>query len=221
VRRAEYYFRETLLKISFIEKVSSMHLYRSHTCSELRKTDIGKQVRIAGWIHSRRDHGGVLFIDIRDNFGLTQVVVYPTVSFQDEVSHLPKETVIRFDGKVAFRSEENINPKLPTGEIEVAVDAFEVLGTCDALPLNVFPEDDAPEDLRLKYRFLDLRRSNLHKNIILRSEVISSMRRRMWEMGFKEFQTPILTSSSPEGARDYLVPSRIHPGKFYALPQAP
>jgi aspartyl-tRNA synthetase len=198
-----------------------MHLYRSHTCNELKKSDIGKQVRLSGWIHSRRDHGGVLFIDLRDNYGLTQVVVYPAVAFQDEVSHLPKETVIRFDGKVAFRSDENINPKLPTGEIEVVADAFEVLGASDALPLNVFPEDEAPEDLRLKYRFLDLRRSKLHQNIILRSEVIASMRRRMLEMGFKEFQTPILTSSSPEGARDYLVPSRIHPGKFYALPQAP
>jgi aspartyl-tRNA synthetase len=198
-----------------------MQQYRTHTCSELRKTDIDKNVYLAGWIHSRRDHGGVLFIDLRDNYGLTQVVVYPTVAFLDEVSRLPKETVIRFGGKVAFRSEENVNPKLPTGEIEVVADSFEVLGTCDALPLNVFPEDDAPEDLRLTYRFLDLRRSKLHQNIMLRSDVIASMRRRMWDLGFKEFQTPILTSSSPEGARDYLVPSRIHPGKFYALPQAP
>jgi aspartyl-tRNA synthetase len=198
-----------------------MQQYRTHTCSELRKTDIDKNVYLAGWIHSRRDHGGVLFIDLRDNYGLTQVVVYPAVAFLDEVSRLPKETVIRFGGKVAFRSEENVNPKLPTGEIEVVADSFEVLGTCDALPLNVFPEDDAPEDLRLTYRFLDLRRSKLHQNIMLRSDVIASMRRRMWDLGFKEFQTPILTSSSPEGARDYLVPSRIHPGKFYALPQAP
>jgi aspartyl-tRNA synthetase len=198
-----------------------MDQYRTHTCCELRKTDIDKNVCLAGWIHSRRDHGGVLFIDLRDNFGVTQVVVYPAVPFLDEVSRLPKETVVRFGGKVAFRSEENVNPKLPTGEIEVAADSYEVLGTCEALPLNVFPEDDAPEDLRLAYRFLDLRRSKLHRNIILRSDVIASMRRRMWEMGFKEFQTPILTSSSPEGARDYLVPSRIHPGKFYALPQAP
>ncbi len=198
-----------------------MEQYRTHTCCELRKTDISANVFLAGWIHSRRDHGGVLFIDLRDNFGVTQVVVYPAVPFLDEVSRLPKETVVRFGGKVAFRSEENVNPKLPTGEIEVAADSYQVLGTCEALPLNVFPEDDAPEDLRLAYRFLDLRRSKLHRNIILRSDVIASMRRRMWEMGFKEFQTPILTSSSPEGARDYLVPSRIHPGKFYALPQAP
>jgi aspartyl-tRNA synthetase len=147
--------------------------------------------------------------------------VYPTVTFLDEVSRLQKETVVRFDGEVAFRSEENINPKLPTGEIEVVASSFEVLGSCDPLPLNVFPEDDAPEDLRLTYRFLDLRRSKLHRNMALRAKVIAGMRRRMWEMGFPEFQTPILTSSSPEGARDYLVPSRIHPGKFYALPQAP
>jgi aspartyl-tRNA synthetase len=198
-----------------------MHPYRSHTCNELKKSDIGTTARLSGWIHSRRDHGGVLFIDLRDNYGLTQVVVYPTVSFLDEVSRLPKETVVRFDGKVAFRSDENINPKLPTGEIELVADAYEVLGTCDPLPLNVFPEDDAPEDLRLTYRFLDLRRSKIHRNMALRSDVIASMRRRMWELGFKEFQTPVLTSSSPEGARDYLVPSRIHPGKFYALPQAP
>jgi aspartyl-tRNA synthetase len=198
-----------------------MHQYRTHTCGELKKTDLDKQVRIAGWIHSRRDHGGVLFIDLRDNYGLTQVVVYPTVSFLDAVSRLPKETVIRFDGKVVFRSQENINPKLPTGEIEIVAEAYEIQGSCGPLPLNVFPEDDAPEDLRLTHRFLDLRRSKLHQNIILRSNVIESMRRRMWDMGFKEFQTPILTSSSPEGARDYLVPSRIHPGKFYALPQAP
>ena len=198
-----------------------MHQYRTHTCSELRKADIGKTVRISGWIHSRRDHGGVLFIDLRDNFGITQVVVYPTASFQDEVSRLPKETVIRFDGKVEFRSDENINPRLPTGEIELVAESYEVLGSCGPLPLNVFPEDEAPEETRLMYRFLDLRRSKLHQNIILRADVIASMRRRMWELGFTEFQTPILTSSSPEGARDYLVPSRIHPGKFYALPQAP
>jgi aspartyl-tRNA synthetase len=198
-----------------------MHPFRTHTCNELKKSDIGSRVRLSGWIHSRRDHGGVLFIDLRDTYGVTQVVVYPTVTFLDEVSRLPKETVVRFDGEVAFRSEENINSKLPTGEIELVASAYEVLGVCDPLPLNVFPEDDAPEDLRLTYRFLDLRRSKLHRNMALRADVIASMRRRMWEFGFKEFQTPILTSSSPEGARDYLVPSRIHPGKFYALPQAP
>ena len=198
-----------------------MHPYRSHTCNELNKSHIGVKARVAGWIHSRRDHGGVLFIDMRDNYGITQVVVYPSTPFLDEVSRLPKETVVRFDGVVAFRSEENINAKLPTGEIDLVAEAYEVLGTCEPLPLNVFPEDDAPEDLRLTHRFLDLRRSKLHRNMALRSDVIAGMRRRMWELGFKEFQTPILTSSSPEGARDYLVPSRIHPGKFYALPQAP
>lgn len=198
-----------------------MHQYRSHTCNELRKTDINAAVRLSGWIHSRRDHGGVLFIDLRDNFGITQVVVYPTTSFLDEVSRLPKETAIRVDGAVAFRAEENVNTKLPTGEIEVIATAFEVLGPCEPLPFSIFPEEDAPEDNRLKYRFLDLRKTKLHQNILLRSKVIAGMRRRMWELGFNEFQTPILTSSSPEGARDYLVPSRIHPGKFYALPQAP
>jgi len=198
-----------------------MDTYRTHTCSELRKSDVGKTVRIAGWIHSRRDHGGVLFLDMRDNYGLTQVVVYPTVLFQDEVSRLPKESVVRFDGKVTFRSDENINAKLPTGEIEIIAESYEVLGPCEPLPFSVFPEEDSPEDLRLKYRFVDLRKTKLHQNLIVRSQVIAAMRRRMWELGFNEFQTPILTSSSPEGARDFLVPSRIHPGKFYALPQAP
>jgi aspartyl-tRNA synthetase len=172
-------------------------------------------------VHSRRDHGGVLFLDMRDSYGLTQVVVYPTVSFQDEVSRMAKESVVQFEGKVTFRSEENVNAKLPTGEIEVIAESYEVLGPCEPLPFSIFPEEDAPEDLRLKYRFLDLRKTKLHQNLIIRSQVIASMRRRMWELGFNEFQTPILTSSSPEGARDYLVPSRIHPGKFYALPQAP
>ncbi len=198
-----------------------MHQFRTHTCNDLRKSDINSAVRLSGWIHSRRDHGGVLFIDLRDNYGITQVVVYPTVGFQDEISRMPKETVVMFNGKVAFRSEENINPKLPTGEIEVVADSYEVLGPCEPLPFSIFPEEDAPEDSRLKYRFLDLRKTKLHQNILLRSQVIASMRRRMWELGFNEFQTPILTSSSPEGARDYLVPSRIHPGQFYALPQAP
>ncbi len=198
-----------------------MHMYRTHTCGDLRKSDVGRAVRLAGWIHNRRDHGGVLFIDLRDNYGLTQVVVYPNVPFQDEVARLPKETVLRFDGQVAYRSEENVNPKLPTGEIEVVAGAYEVLGPCEPLPFSIFPEEDAPEEARLKYRFLDLRRTKLHENILLRSSIISSVRRRMWALGFQEFQTPILTSSSPEGARDYLVPSRIHPGQFYALPQAP
>ncbi len=198
-----------------------MHEYRTHLCDQLRKEDIGKRVRLSGWIHNRRDHGGILFIDLRDNYGLTQVVVHPTASFQYEVGHLPKETVIRVDGEVVFRSEENVNPNMPTGEIEVVVDDFEVLGTCESLPFTVFQEEEVSEDLRLKYRYLDLRRPTIHQNIITRSKIISSIRRRMMALGFSEFQTPILTSSSPEGARDYLVPSRVHPGKFYALPQAP
>jgi aspartyl-tRNA synthetase len=198
-----------------------MHEFRSHTCGELRKPDVGKRVRVSGWIHSKRDHGGVLFIDLRDHYGLLQVVIYPNKAFQDAVSRLGKETVIRFDGAVAARTPENINPKMPTGEIEVDSDAYEVLGSCEGLPFPVFPEDPSPEDLRLKYRYLDLRRTVLHQNIILRSKVITSLRKRMTELGFTEFQTPILTSSSPEGARDYLVPSRVHPGCFYALPQAP
>jgi aspartyl-tRNA synthetase len=197
-----------------------MHTYRTHTCGELRTEQIGQKVRLSGWIHNRRDHGGVLFIDLRDHYGVTQVVIYPTATFQDQVSRLSKETVVRFDGLVAHRSE-NVNPKMTTGEIEVDASGYEVLGPCETVPFTVFQEEDVPEDLRLKYRFVDLRRKQIHENIILRSRVIASIRRRMNEQGFNEFQTPILTSSSPEGARDYLVPSRVHPGKFYALPQAP
>jgi aspartyl-tRNA synthetase len=198
-----------------------MHTYRTHTCGELRKEHIGQTVRLSGWIHNRRDHGGVLFIDLRDHYGITQVVIYPTVAIQDDVSHLPKETVVRFDGEVVYRSDENVNPKMATGQIEINATAFEVLGSCGSLPFTVFQEEEVQEDLRLKYRFLDLRRKAVHDNIVLRSKVISSIRSRMVAQGFNEFQTPILTSSSPEGARDYLVPSRIHPGSFYALPQAP
>ena len=198
-----------------------MHQFRTHTCGELKKENVGETVRVSGWINNRRDHGGVLFIDLRDHYGLTQVVIYPTEDFQYEIGHLPKETVIRFDGKVADRSDENINPKMSTGEIEVVATGFEVLGTSQSLPFTVFQEEEAPEDTRLKYRYLDLRRSGMQKNIILRSKVIAYMRELMTGHGFNEFQTPILTSSSPEGARDYLVPSRVHPGKFYALPQAP
>jgi aspartyl-tRNA synthetase len=198
-----------------------VHQYRTHTCGELRKENIGQRVRVSGWIHNRRDHGGVLFIDLRDHYGITQVVIYPTVEFQYDVGHLPKETVVRFDGEVVARTEENINPKMVTGEIEVVSDAFEVLGTSESVPFTVFQEEDAPEDLRLTYRYVDLRRKRMHDNIVLRSKIISSLRRRMTEHGFLEYQTPILTSSSPEGARDYLVPSRVYPGNFYALPQAP
>ncbi|NLE00233.1 MAG: aspartate--tRNA ligase [Fibrobacter sp.] len=198
-----------------------MHAYRTHTCNELSIKHLGQFVRLSGWLHNRRDHGGVLFIDLRDNYGITQVVVYPDKEFQKTVSHFPKETVIRFDGIVAARSEENINLKLPTGQIELVAQSFEVLGPSELGPFQVFPEDPTPEDMRLQYRFLDLRRSKIHQNILLRSKVISFVRQKMTSLGFNEFQTPILTSSSPEGARDFLVPSRLHPGKFYALPQAP
>ncbi|MCU0609469.1 MAG: aspartate--tRNA ligase [Chitinispirillaceae bacterium] len=178
-------------------------------------------VRLSGWIHNRRDHGGVLFIDLRDHYGITQVVIRSEGTLQDIIAHLPKETVIRFDGKVESRSGDTVNKKLPTGEVEVVAEDYEILGTSGITPFSVFPEDPVPEDLRLTYRYLDLRRSAPHRNIILRSRVIAHVRNVMSELGFQEFQTPILTSSSPEGARDYLVPSRIHPGKFYALPQAP
>ncbi|MDR2694519.1 MAG: aspartate--tRNA ligase [Chitinispirillales bacterium] len=197
------------------------HRYRTHNCGELRGCNVGEFVRLSGWINNRRDHGGVLFIDLRDHYGLTQVVVYPDRAFQKAIAHLTKETVVRFDGILAHRTDENVNPKLPTGEVELAADAFEVLSAAELVPIPVFPEDQAPEDLRLEYRFIDLRRGRIHTNILLRSRVIAYMRRAMTEMGFNEYQTPILTSSSPEGARDFLVPSRIHPGKFYALPQAP
>jgi aspartyl-tRNA synthetase len=201
-----------------------MHSYRTHTCGQLRKSDTGAQVRISGWVHNRRDLGGLLFIDLRDHYGITQVLVPKDFEFLDAMSRLPKETVIRVDGKVVERAKENVNSKLPTGAIEVVVQSFELLGPVTAeggLPFSVFPEEEVPEDSRLKYRMLDLRRTQLHANIVLRSKVVSSIRRRMVDLGFLEYNTPILTSSSPEGARDYLVPSRVHPGKFYALPQAP
>lgn len=198
-----------------------MHKYRTHNCDELNKTDIDTKVKVAGWLHSRRDHGGILFLDIRDNYGITQVVVNPEMPFYHEIAHMPKESVLSFTGIVRNRPEENINPNLKTGGLEVIVESYELLGSCDPLPFPVFPEDAAPEDLRLAYRFLDLRRSKIHKNIKLRSQVISYIRTSLIDEGFNEFQTPILTSSSPEGARDFLVPSRLHPGQFFALPQAP
>lgn len=201
--------------------MSTASRYRTHTCSELRKSDVGSPATLSGWIHNRRDHGGVLFIDLRDHYGITQVVVRPETDFIYDVAHLHKETVVLFAGKVILRDEENINPKMVTGEVELEAESYEVLGPCDSLPFGVFPEEDPPEELRLKYRYLDLRRGDLHERIVLRSRVISSIRRRMTEQGFLELQTPILTSSSPEGARDYLVPSRVYPGSFYALPQAP
>ncbi|MGH6683569.1 MAG: aspartate--tRNA ligase, partial [Pseudolabrys sp.] len=198
-----------------------MHRYRSHTCGALRDGDIGKSVRLAGWCHRIRDHGGVLFIDLRDHYGLTQVVADPDSPAFKLAETLRAEWVVRIDGKVRKRPAGTENPEMPTGQIEVYIDEIEVLGPAAELPMPVFGEQDYPEDIRLKYRFLDLRREKLHNNIMLRGQVIDSIRRRMKESGFFEFQTPILTASSPEGARDYLVPSRIHPGKFYALPQAP
>jgi aspartyl-tRNA synthetase len=198
-----------------------MHRYRTHTCGELRKSDIGSTVTLSGWIHNRRDHGGVLFIDLRDHYGITQVVIRPDSGFQYDAAHLHKESVIRFEGKIIPRDKDNVNPAMITGEIELEVSSFEILSSCESLPFSVFPEEEAPEETRLKYRYLDLRRSHLHESIILRSKIIAAIRKKMVDLGFNEFQTPILTSSSPEGARDYLVPSRVHPGSFYALPQAP
>jgi len=198
-----------------------MHRYRSHTCGALRESDIGKTVRLSGWCHRIRDHGGVLFIDLRDHYGLAQVVADPDSKAFKLAETLRAEWVVRIDGKVRKRPAGTENPELPTGQVEVYIDEIEVLGPAAELPMPVFGEQDYPEDIRLKYRFLDLRREHLHANIMLRGKVIDSIRRRMKEGGFFEFQTPILTASSPEGARDYLVPSRLHPGKFYALPQAP
>jgi aspartyl-tRNA synthetase len=198
-----------------------MHAYRTHTCGQLRPADAGAAVRLSGWVHRKRDHGGLLFIDLRDNYGLTQIVIAPSSPAFAAAEKVRAESVIRIDGNVVERTGETANANLPTGGIEVQASALETLGEAQELPLPVFGEPDYPEELRLKYRFLDLRREKLHKSIALRSHVISSLRRRMIEQGFTEFQTPILTASSPEGARDFLVPSRLHPGKFYALPQAP
>ncbi|CAN5164795.1 aspartate--tRNA ligase [soil metagenome] len=198
-----------------------MHAYRSHTCGALRGADAGSSVRLSGWIHRKRDHGGLMFIDLRDNYGLTQLVLSPETPGFDTAERARAESVIRIDGEVVSRSAETKNAALPTGDIEIRVRALEVLSEAAELPVPVFGEPDYPEDLRLKYRYLDLRRDTLHRNIKLRSDIISSIRRRMVEANFTEFQTPILTASSPEGARDFLVPSRMHPGEFYALPQAP
>ena len=197
------------------------HAYRSHTCGALRDSHVGQEVRLSGWIHRKRDHGGVLFIDLRDHYGLTQLVIMPSSAAFATLDKARAESVVRVDGRVVARDDATVNKDLPTGAIEVRVDESELLSAAAELPLPVFGEPDYPEDIRLKYRFLDLRRETLHKHIVLRSQVIASLRQRMLAQGFTEFQTPILTASSPEGARDFLVPSRIHPGKFYALPQAP
>jgi aspartyl-tRNA synthetase len=198
-----------------------MHRYRTHTCGALRDANIGETVRLSGWCHRIRDHGGLLFIDLRDHYGLTQCVADPDSPAFKAAETLRAEWVVRIDGKVRRRPEGTENPDLPTGQVEVFITEIEVLGPAGELPLPVFGDQEYPEDTRLKYRFLDLRRERLHRNIIKRGQIIDSIRRRMKEQGFFEFQTPILTASSPEGARDFLVPSRIHPGKFYALPQAP
>jgi aspartyl-tRNA synthetase len=198
-----------------------MHAYRTHSCAELTASDVGKTVRLSGWIHRKRDHGGVLFIDLRDHYGITQIVADQDNPVQKLLDSLRVESVITVTGEVVARSAEAINPKIPTGEIELVAREVEVQSQSAELPMPVAGEADYPEEIRLTYRYLDLRREQMHHNIMLRSAVIASIRRRMMEQGFTEFQTPILTASSPEGARDYLVPSRVHPGKFYALPQAP
>ncbi|QEE20998.1 aspartate--tRNA ligase [Youhaiella tibetensis] len=198
-----------------------MHRYRSHTCAQLTVQEVGQTVRLAGWVNRIRDHGGLLFLDLRDHYGLTQCVIDPDSPAFALAETLRAEWVVRIDGEVKLRTPETVNPNLPTGSVEVFIREIEVLGAAKELPLPVFGEPDYPEDVRLRYRFLDLRRETLHANIVKRTKVISSMRQRMGEIGFAEYSTPILTASSPEGARDFLVPSRIHPGKFFALPQAP
>jgi aspartyl-tRNA synthetase len=198
-----------------------MHSFRSHTCADLRKDNVGETVRLSGWVHRVRDHGGILFIDLRDHYGITQVLADPDSPVFKAVEKVRAEWVIRIDGKVLARDEGLVNEKLPTGAIEVFIEDMEVLGAADELPLQVFGDQEYPEETRLKYRYLDLRREKMQTNMKLRSDVVAAMRKRMWDKGFREFQTPIITASSPEGARDFLVPSRLHPGKFYALPQAP
>src|SRR5271155_5683479 len=198
-----------------------MHPYRTHDCGALRKDQVGQRVRLSGWVHRRRDHGGLLFIDLRDHYGITQCVVEPDSIAFPEADKVRSEWVITITGPVVARTAETVNKDLPTGDIEIRIEEIAIQSQAQDLPMPVFGELDYPEETRLRWRFLDLRRERLHKNITLRSNVIQSIRRRMVAQGFTEFQTPILTASSPEGARDFLVPSRMHPGKFYALPQAP
>ncbi|WP_327359206.1 aspartate--tRNA ligase [Streptomyces sp. NBC_01304] len=197
------------------------HRYRSHKCGELRATDVGTDVRLSGWLHNRRDLGGILFIDLRDHYGITQLVARPGTAAAEVLDKLSKETVVRVDGKVVSRGAENVNPDLPTGEIEIEATDVEVLGAAAPLPFTINAEDGVNEERRLEYRFLDLRRERMHRNIMLRSAVIAAIRHKMVALGFNEMATPILTATSPEGARDFVVPSRLNPGKFYALPQAP
>ena len=198
-----------------------MHAFRSHTCAALTKADVGATVRLSGWVHRIRDHGGVLFIDLRGHYGITQVLCDPDSPVFSDVEKVRSEWCIRIDGTVKARDESLVNPKLPTGEVEVFIRDMEVLGAAEELPLMVFGDQEYPEETRLRYRYLDLRREAMQANMTLRSDVVASIRKRMWDIGFREHQTPIITASSPEGARDFLVPSRLHPGKFYALPQAP
>ncbi len=198
-----------------------MHAYRSHSCADLTAANVGDTVRLSGWVHRVRDHGGILFIDLRDHYGMTQVLCDPDSPAFKDIEKVRSEWCIRIDGTVKARAPELVNAKIPTGEIEVFVRELEVLGDAAELPLMVFGDQEYPEETRLKYRYLDLRREKMQKNMIMRSDVVSSIRKRMWAQNFREFQTPIITASSPEGARDFLVPSRLHPGKFYALPQAP
>ena len=198
-----------------------MHAYRSHTCADLNISHVGAAVRLSGWVHRVRDHGGLLFIDLRDHYGITQVLCDPDSPVFAQVEKVRSEWCIRIDGEVKARDAALVNPKIPTGEIEVFIRDIEVLGAAKELPLMVFGDQEYPEETRLRYRFLDLRRDAMQRNMVLRSDVVASMRKRMWDKGFREYQTPIITASSPEGARDFLVPSRLHPGKFYALPQAP
>jgi len=198
-----------------------MHAYRSHSCAALRLSDVGQTVRLSGWVHRKRDHGHLLFVDLRDHYGITQIVTDTDSQAFKTLDRIRVESVVTVDGEVVARSPETVNSNLPTGEIEIRATSVTVQSAASELPMPVFGEQEYPEEIRLKYRYLDLRREQLHANILLRSAVIGSIRRRMVEQGFTEFQTPILTASSPEGARDYLVPSRVHPGKFYALPQAP
>src|ERR1700692_2115777 len=209
-----------LLAQSRTKKANSMHRYRTHTCGAPGLAEPGETARLSGWCHRIRDHGGLLFIDLRDHYGLTQCVVDPDSPAFKDAERLRSEWVVRMQGRVRRRPAGTDNPELPTGAVELYVNEIEVLGPAAELPMPVFGEQEYPEDIRLKYRFLDLRRERLHRNIIKRGQIIDSIRKRMKEQGFFEFQTPILTASSPEGARDFLVPSRLHPGKFYALPQA-
>ena len=198
-----------------------MNRYRSHNCNQLRKGDIGKKINLSGWINKKRDHGNILFVDLRDNYGITQCIINKDNKNFNELEKIQLESVVQINGEVVDRSKDTINKDIETGEIEIKIESFKVLGSCKELPMPVFSDQEYAEEIRLKYRFLDLRRKKIHENIILRSKIISFIREEMNKLGFLEFQTPILTSSSPEGARDFLVPSRLNPGKFYALPQAP